>query len=126
MAEGQVEGDGRLAQRKSHVDLDDRKIRITNTVLDVAEQLGRSPSQVALNWLRQQPGVVIPIIGARKLSQLEDNLACLDFILEEKHLRKLDEVSRIELGFPHEFFQIETTQAFAFGGCQDRLDNHRK
>jgi len=126
MEEGQVEGDGRLAQRKSHVDLDDRKVRITNAVLEVAEQLGRSPSQVALNWLRQQPGVVIPIIGARKLSQLEDNLACLDFVLEDNHLRKLDEVSRIDLGFPHEFFQMETTQAFAFGGCQDRLDNHRK
>jgi len=124
-AEGGVEGEGRLAGGKSHVQLDERKIRITDAVLEVAEEVARPPSQVALNWLRQQPGVVIPIIGASKLSQVQDNLACLDFTLEEDHLHKLDEVSRMEAGFPYEFAQRESTREFAFGGFQDRVIDHR-
>lgn len=126
IAEGKVEGEGRLAQRKSHTALDDRKILITKTLLEVAEEVGRPPSQVALNWLRQQPGVVIPIVGASKVSQVKDNLACVEFSLEEEHLQKLEEVSRIELGFPYDFVQTESAQAFAFGGFQDQIVNHRK
>jgi aryl-alcohol dehydrogenase-like predicted oxidoreductase len=126
LAEGQIEGEGRLAQRKGHSVLDDRKILITNTLLKVAEEVGRPPSQVALNWLRQRPGVVIPIVGASKLSQVQDNLACLDFKLEEAHLQKLDEVSRMEPGFPYEFAQKESTQEFAFGGLHNQIINHRE
>ncbi len=126
LAKGKVQGEGRLAKRKSHTALDDQKILIINTLLEVADKVGRSPSQVALNWLRQQSGVVIPIIGASKVAQVQDNLACLDFALEEDYLRKLDEVSRMEPGFPYEFAQRESTREFAFGGFQDRVINHRK
>jgi diketogulonate reductase-like aldo/keto reductase len=94
-------------------------------VVEVAETIGKTPSQVALNWLRQQPGVVIPIIGARRLSQLKDDMACVEFTLEEEHLQKLHEVSRIELGFPHDFFANELVQNFAFGGMRNLIDNHR-
>ena len=87
------------------VKLTERKIRIVEALMDVAAEIGRPAAQVALNWLIQKPGVVSPIIGARKPEQLEDNLACLDFALEEEHLRKLDEASEIELGFPHDFLQ---------------------
>ena len=91
----------------------------------VAAAIGKTPAQVALTWLRRQPGVVIPIIGARRLSQLKDNLACVEFTLDENHLQKLNEVSRIELGFPHDFFGNEVVQNFAFGGMRNLIDNHR-
>jgi aryl-alcohol dehydrogenase-like predicted oxidoreductase len=108
------------------VDIDERKQAIAATVVEIAEAIGKTPAQVALNWVRQQAGVMIPIIGARRLSQLRDNLACLEFTLEEEHLKRLNDVSRIELGFPHDFFSNELVQNFAFGGMRDLIDNHHE
>ncbi len=107
------------------VDINKRKRTIADAVVEVADAIGKTPAQVALNWLRRQPGVVIPIIGARRLSQLKDNLGSLEFPLEDKHRQKLDAVSRIELGFPHDFFSNDLVQNFAFGGMRAMIDNHR-
>lgn len=79
----------------------------------------------ALAWLRQQPGVVIPIIGARTPAQLKDNLGSVDLTLEEPQLKRLDDASRIEPGFPHDFFTSETVRGYTYGGMFDRIDNHR-
>ncbi|MBT8363942.1 MAG: aldo/keto reductase [Deltaproteobacteria bacterium] len=108
------------------VDINARKRTIAEAVVEIAAAIGKTAAQVALNWLRQQPGVVIPIIGARRLSQLKDNLASLEFTLEEEHLRRLADVSQFELGFPHDFFTNELVQNFAFGGMRDLIDNHRQ
>ena len=105
--------------------INERKRSISNAVVKVAQAVGKTPAQVALAWLRRQPGVVIPIIGARRLSQLQDNLACVEFDLDEAHQHKLNEISRIELGFPHDFFTNEMVQNFVFGGMRDSIDNHR-
>ena len=94
-------------------------------MVEIAEAIGKTPAQVALTWLRRQPGVVIPIIGARRLSQLKDNMNCVEFTLEEEHQDKLNDISRIELGFPHDFFANEMVQNFTFGGMRDSIDNHR-
>ena len=107
------------------VDMNERKQTIAAAVVEVAETIGKTAAQVALNWLRQQPGVVIPIIGARRLSQLKDNLACVEFTLDDEHLRRLNDASQIEPGFPHDFFTNELVQNFAFGGMRDLIDNHR-
>ena len=63
-------------------------------VSDVAREVERSPSQVALAWVRQQPGVIVPILGARTAAQLEDNLAALDLRLSEAHMARLAEASK--------------------------------
>ena len=70
-------------------------------------------AQVALAWLRYRPVPVIPIIGARKLSQLQDNLASFDLTLSPRQLKTLDEASRIELGFPHDMFSKEMVREIA-------------
>lgn len=116
-------GPGREAKRGMQPD--ERKTRISRAVVEVGKDIGRSPSQVALAWLRQQPGVVIPIIGARTAAQLKDNLGSVEFSLEGPHLKRLDEASRIELGFPHDFFTLETVRGFTYGGMFDRIDCHR-
>jgi len=95
--------------------------RIVAAVKAVADQAGRSMAQVALAWLRSRPAPVIPIIGARKLSQLEDNLASIDLSLSADQLKALEEASRIELGFPHELYVKELTRAFIHGGMRDRI-----
>ena len=81
-----------------------RTDRIVAAVKTVSDEIGRSMAQVALAWLRYRPVPVIPIIGARKLSQLQDNLASFDLTLSADQLKTLDEASRIELGFPHDLY----------------------
>jgi aryl-alcohol dehydrogenase-like predicted oxidoreductase len=77
--------------------------RIIDALLEVSEECGKTPSQVALNWLLQQPGVTAPIIGARTLTQLEDNLGSVGWLLNEEQLAKLSAVSDIPLPSPYNF-----------------------
>jgi aryl-alcohol dehydrogenase-like predicted oxidoreductase len=63
----------------------------------------RTPSQVSLNWLIQQPYKPIPIIGARKSTHLEDNLSALDFTLSAEQIDRLDRSSNFDLPFLHNF-----------------------
>jgi aryl-alcohol dehydrogenase-like predicted oxidoreductase len=105
----------------------EKDLKIAEEVVKIAQQIGKSPAQVALNWLRQQQGIdIIPIIGSRKIQQLQDNIACLDFELTSEQMQQLDAVSAIELGFPHDFLKSSMVQDFAFGGALGKIDNHRK
>jgi aryl-alcohol dehydrogenase-like predicted oxidoreductase len=83
----------------------ERNWKILDVLVEVAKQLKRSPSQVALNWVATQPGVTSTIIGATKLAQLEDNLAALSFALPSDLRTKLNEVSRLEPAHPYMFFE---------------------
>jgi diketogulonate reductase-like aldo/keto reductase len=78
-------------------------------------------AQVALAWLRYRPVPVILIIGARKLSQLQDNLASFDLTLLADQLKILDEASRIELGFPYDIYNKEMVRAIVYGGLRDQI-----
>jgi aryl-alcohol dehydrogenase-like predicted oxidoreductase len=98
-----------------------RADRIVAAVKTVSDEIGHSMAQVALAWLRYRPVPVIPIIGARKLSQLQDNLASFDLALSVDQLRTLDEASRIELGFPHDFYAKELVRTFVYGGLRDQI-----
>jgi len=96
------EGDGtRVKQSASR--RTERNLGIAGEVVAVAAEIGQSPAQVALNWLLLQAGVTSPILGARTLAQLEDNLGCLDFTLGDEHLTRLNEATAIEPGFPNWF-----------------------
>jgi aryl-alcohol dehydrogenase-like predicted oxidoreductase len=105
---------------------DERKLRIGETVTQLANELGRSASQVSLNWLRQRNTVVIPIIGARRAAQIEDNLKSLDWQLTNEQLAKLDDATKIELGFPHDFLTNDFVKQMVFGGTHASIDNHRR
>jgi len=120
------EGDGRLKDHDALGVVTDRNLRVAEAVSETAKEAGRSPAQVALAWLRQQPGGIIPILGARKLSQFQDNLGCLDFQLSAEQLARLDEASRIELGFPHEFLNSSAIREFAFGGALEEIETGKR
>ncbi|MBD1834830.1 aldo/keto reductase [Cyanobacteria bacterium FACHB-472] len=115
---------GRLATT-SGGNISQRHLAIAEVVSQVAEEIGHTPPQVALAWLLAQSGVVIPIIGSRKVSQVKDNLACLDVKLSPEHLQRLNEVSKVELGFPHDFLSNDMIRDRLFGGTFDLIDNHR-
>ncbi len=104
----------------------ERNITIARLVVDVAKEIGCTPSQVALAWLRTRPGSIVPILGARRLSQIRDNLNSLDVTLSEEHLRQLDEASRIDLGFPHNFLASPIGKDRLLGGLYSRMAEHRE
>jgi aryl-alcohol dehydrogenase-like predicted oxidoreductase len=81
--------------------LSERNLGIAEVVGEVAADLHCSPAQVALAWTLLNPAVTAPIIGARTPAQLEDNLGALDVEFDDTHLARLDEVTAIDLGFPH-------------------------
>lgn len=93
---------GRAAMRG---DVPQRDLGIAAEVVKVAQEIGRSPAQVALAWVRQGTGVIVPLVGARTRTQLDDNLGCVDLELDADRKKRLDDASRIELGFPHDFLR---------------------
>ena len=95
--------------------------RIIAAVKSVSDETGRGMAQVALAWLRYRPVPVIPIIGARNLSQFQDNLASFDLTLSADHLKTLDEASRIELGFPYDMYAKPMPRAVCYGGLRDQI-----
>ncbi|HIK03238.1 MAG TPA: aldo/keto reductase [Trichormus sp. M33_DOE_039] len=117
------EEQGRLANAALG-NISDRSLAIAEVVGQVAAEIGCTSSQVALAWLRAQSSVIIPIIGSRKLTQLQDNLASVDITLSPEHLQRLNAASQIELGFPHDFLQNDAIRDRLFGGTFSIIDNH--
>ncbi len=86
--------------------LDDRAWNIVDAVGKVAAEIGKTAAQVALNWVVNKPGITSPIIGARNLTQLEDNLGAVGWKLEKAQRDTLGWASAFRLGYPHEFIQF--------------------
>jgi aryl-alcohol dehydrogenase-like predicted oxidoreductase len=99
---------------------------IANTVVEIASELGCKPSHVALNWARKSSPQIIPLIGARNSSQVLDNITALQNELPDEFYKQLNEVSQIELGFPHDFLQSDNIKQVIFGGTYDLLETFRK
>lgn len=99
-----------------------RSTQITKAVVKVAESLGVSPAQVAIRWTMQQGQTCIPIIGASKPAQVKDSLGCLNFTLSDEVINELNEVSAIELGFPHDFLQREYVRQLMCSEEVDKID----
>jgi aryl-alcohol dehydrogenase-like predicted oxidoreductase len=109
------------AMMKEFMPEQQRTGRIVGAVKAVSDQTGRGMAQVALAWLRYRSMPVIPIIGARKLSQLQDNLGSFDLALSAEQVKALDEASQIDLGFPHNLYAKELVRAITYGGMRDRI-----
>ncbi len=125
---GKYHGHGSSEQARLNSDMmkgfmpeQQRTERVVAAVKSVSDQVGRSMAQVALAWLRYRTVPVIPIIGARKLSQLQDNLASFELTLSADQLRTLDEASQIELGFPYSMYAKEFVRAVRYGGMRERI-----
>jgi aryl-alcohol dehydrogenase-like predicted oxidoreductase len=111
---------------KRSSDTSDQIKSLAGVLMGLAAEIGRTPSQVALNWVRQQPGLIIPILGARTEAQIKDNLGCLHFDLTPEQLRRLADASPIQMGFPHAFLGSDHVRGLIFGETFARLDNHRQ
>ncbi len=103
----------------------ERNLAIARLVDEIATEKGCSMTQVAINWARQQDQQIIPVIGARTAAQARENLGCLAHRLSDAELARLDEASRIELGFPHDFLAMPRIISQRFGGTEAALENQR-
>jgi diketogulonate reductase-like aldo/keto reductase len=81
-----------------------RNFAIVAELEQVARETGHSMAQVAINWVANQPGVATVLVGATRQSQLDDNLASLDFELPAELRSRLDVVSAATAGSPYLFF----------------------
>ncbi|WP_432153615.1 aldo/keto reductase [Streptomyces tricolor] len=103
---------------------------VVGAVLDIAGQGGWSPAQVALAWLLGGPGNVVPIVSATAPGQLADNLASTGVRLDADARARLDEVSAVPLGFPHEFLREAPITRNVYGDrwpdIDDRRSTHRR
>ena len=112
---------GRGAMLTAQGMLNERTIAVASSVKRVADQLGATPAQVALAWTLVNPSVTAPLLGARTVRQLEDNLGALNVDLGEEPLAELAAASRFELGFPHDFLKMDFIRAALTGGTPLRL-----
>ena len=108
-----MEGQGRLAEKN---------LAIARAVDEVARATGKPASQVALNWVRQQAGTVVPIVGSRRAHQIEENIAATAWDLSAEQLEALSAASAIELGFPHSFLNSPGVHDVLFAGARDQID----
>jgi aryl-alcohol dehydrogenase-like predicted oxidoreductase len=95
---------------------------ITKQVMAVAEKLGADAANVALKWTMQQPLSVIPVVGATRVEQLEQNLRTIDVVIPDEDMKHLDEISAIDLGFPMKFFKEEAVQINTYGGFYNKIE----
>ena len=104
---GEVGSDSPAGTRRDHAmangTLTARGLDIADVVVDVARELGASAAQVALAWTLRNPSVTSSLIGARTVEQLQQNISALDVLFDESQLDRLQAVSAVDLGFPHEF-----------------------
>ncbi|MBK9247287.1 MAG: aldo/keto reductase [Ignavibacteria bacterium] len=104
--------------------LNEKNTLTAKLVVEISKEIGCKPSSVALNWLRQQQGTIIPLVGARTSNQLLENLDCINWSLNNEQIQRLNAASAIDLGFPHDF--LVNSDAIIFGGMSGEIDNHRK
>jgi aryl-alcohol dehydrogenase-like predicted oxidoreductase len=116
-------GDTRIATTEYQQLLSERNLRIADRLNAIAAERGVSPAQLALAWVRAQQdrAAVVPILGARRREQIDDSLGALELELAADELERLDAVSRIELGFPHDF----EGRALAYGDTYGLIDDGR-
>jgi len=101
--------------------LTDRNLKIAQKVVDIAKKNETTPSKVALKWLVQKNKNIIPIIGAKLENQIKDNLSCLSLTISDNDMSELNDISKIELGFPHEFLNQPFTKTLVYGQTYSKI-----
>lgn len=102
--------------------LNEKNTELVKLVVKCAEELNITPAQLALKWVMQQHKNIIPIVGATKPQQLRDSFSVLEVNdIPDEIVGKLNEASKIDLGFPHSFLHTERIRDIIFGGMQNKI-----
>lgn len=106
--------------------LTEKNLATAAEVQKVAGELGATASQVAVAWVRQKAPCVVPLLGARTHAQLVDLLDAVKVTLSAEQLGRLDAVSAITRGFPHDFLASDSIRNIAYGGTYPLIDDHHR
>ncbi len=113
-------GEGRITESNNR--RSEQALRMTEGVVELAKQLGISPATLAIRWTMQKDLVSIPLVGARTNEQMTNNLKVLDVEIPEEIMNKLDQLTEIDLGFPHSFLSKKEVKNVIFGGTYDQIE----
>lgn len=94
-------------------------------ILRIAAEAGRSPAQVAINWATRRSPNIIPILGARRPAQLDDNLSALDFTLSDEQMAALNDIKPLTREYPHTFWNDGIRRNLIYGRAVDQLRTDR-
>jgi aryl-alcohol dehydrogenase-like predicted oxidoreductase len=97
------------------------KTLIVESLVDVAKTLEVTPAQLAIRWTMQKEQTSIPIVGANKVLQIEESLGSVKFSIPDEQMNILNEVSKIEMGFPHDFLAGEDVKNVVYGGTKQLI-----
>jgi aryl-alcohol dehydrogenase-like predicted oxidoreductase len=86
--------------------------RVIEALIAIGKERHKTPAQVALNWLLQQPGMTAPILGARTMDQLKDNMGAAGWSLGPEEMDRLERESSIPLPYPYRFVERYTRQRY--------------
>jgi hypothetical protein len=93
---------------------------VVDAVDAVAKEVGVKPGQVAVAWVKAKG--VLPVIGTRTYEQLVDHLGALEVVLSDEHMRRLDAVTAVALGYPHDLNNSAERRAIMTRGRFDQID----
>ena len=113
--DGSVEGEGRLGGAMGGRMLTSHNLKVAQGLRKVADRVGAAPATVALAWLLHRPAPVIPIVGARNLDQMDQNLACVDLELDAESLTELDALSPPAPTFPESLLAMPPLRTMVHG-----------
>lgn len=116
---GKYNDEGEDARR--YEEASERAKELAAQLRAAAAEMGHTPAQVAVNWVRQQAGV-IPILGARTVAQIDENLGALEFELTEEQLVKLGSLKAFKRGFPLDFLTNDHVRGLIFGETFGLID----
>ncbi|MEM1340330.1 MAG: aldo/keto reductase [Bacteroidota bacterium] len=116
-----AERGNRRLDTAAFVALSDRNLAIGDKVVEIAAKNEVAPAAVAIAYVKQKD--IIPILGGTKVSHIASNLESITFELTREDVAVLDEISAIELGFPHDF--LKSTQAVTYGGQFENILHNR-
>jgi aryl-alcohol dehydrogenase-like predicted oxidoreductase len=126
---GTLTGKYRAADRGStrYEGASEKELAAGDAVANLAGEIGHSPAQVAINWVRarRDRAQIFPIVGARNVDQLDDALGCLEFDLTDEQIARLEAVAPIDLGFPHSFLASDHVRRLIFGETYALIENDR-
>jgi len=113
---------GRATDLKSSVlhDNPEKNALVIDTLMAIADEIGSNPGQIAIAWVSAKG--VLPVIGPRTRAQLDDNLASANLKLSDDNIRRLDEITAVPLGYPHELNAAAEQRAVMTGNRWDQID----
>ncbi len=102
---------------------DKQKLSVAETLSGIAAETGCSPAQLALAWMMRRTNTnVVPVIGARSVEQLEDNLGSVDVRIGQAELARLDGLTAPEPEYPQTLYASEFFNTMMYGEVRPRIE----